>query len=68
MDGLVRIYKGPVVGDPELSQQSEGNGNITLVGSQVGVGQHHIVYGPQQRNLIARYFRIVLEDGADGFI
>ena len=63
MDGLVRVYEGPVVGDPELSQQLEGNGNIALVGSQVGVGQHQIVDGPQQRDLVARYFRIVLEDG-----
>ena len=43
-------------------------GLVALMGSEVGVGQHHIVDGPQQRNLVARYFRIVLEDGADDFI
>ncbi len=68
MDGVVGVHERPVVGDPELGQQLQGNGDIALVGSQVGVGQHHIVDGPQQRNLVTRYFRIVLEDGADDFI
>lgn len=59
MNRLVRVYEGPVVGDPKLGQQLEGHCDIAPVGSQVRVGQHHIIDGPQQRNLVA-YLRIVL--------
>ena len=68
LDGVIGVHERPVVGDPKLGQQLQGNGDIALVGSDVGVGQHHVVNRPQQRNLVARYFRIVLEDGADDFI
>ena len=68
LDGVIGVHERPVVGDPELGQQLQGNGDIALVGSDVGIGEHHVVYGPQQRYLVTRYFRIVLEDGADNFI
>lgn len=68
LDGLVGVNEGPIVSDLELGQQLERDGIIALIGSQVGVGQHYIVDSPQQRDLVARYLRIVLEDSADDCI
>ena len=68
LNGVIGVYKGLVVGDPEFCQQLEGNSYIALIGSQVGVGQHHIINRPQQGNLVTRYLRVMLEDGADDFI
>ena len=55
----LRIDKGPVVGDPAVSQHAQRDGGRLLHAGEVRKSEHHVVDRAQQRNLIAGDFAIV---------
>jgi len=67
-DGRVWVNKGPVVSDPELGQQPEGHRHVALVCLQVWIGEHQVIDGAKQSDLVARHLRVVLENRADDLV
>jgi glutamate mutase epsilon subunit len=55
----------PVVRNPKVSEQEQGDRNVTVGIGQIGKVQYDIVNASQERDFVARLLAVVAKDCAD---